>query len=614
MAAEASTRAASAGRLRRPAAYDRARERATRDKFRLNRLCRFVSLAGARRTRWRAGSPAARTSPTSSWASPGTSSPPARPSGRGSCWTSSGPECGRSAQPAEGSDRPEGPFRRCARIGQTRHFDPRLERRRSSGEELRPSHAIASRCVSTATASSDCTGRCTCRGGSTTRRSSSSGRTGSTSRSAAPATRRCSSRRARVLRPGHDWFYAYYRDRALMLQLGHDAARDAPAARGREGRPEPPAAARCRRTGAIRAPERRDAAPRPRARSSCRPSAAPRPGCTSRPGTSRGRRPPPSGRRGRLLLCGRRHHVRGRVLGEPQHRLQPQAAGPVPRRGQRLRDLGAGRGPDRRRQHLAPRALVPRTCSSARWTAATRWPASRSCARRSAWCRARRGPALVHARVIRPYSHSLSDDEALYRSPAEREEDARARPARRPSPACSWQEGVATDERARAPCASEVDREVDRPPPTPPSRRRCPTPRARRATSTRRASTHARRPSPPSPRPPGDPKTMVDLLNACLHDEMARDPRIVVFGEDVADCSREASLSGGQGQGRRLQGHPQPAAQVRLATASSTRRSPRPTSSAAPSGWPRAASSRWSRSSSSTTSGRRTCRSATSWR
>ena len=49
----------------------------------------------------------------------------------------------------------------------------------------------------------------------------------------------------------------------------------------------------------------------------------------------------------------------------------------------------------------------------------------------AAYVRARKGPAFVHARVIRPYSHSLSDDEKLYKTPAEREAEARRDPIAR---------------------------------------------------------------------------------------------------------------------------------------------------------------------------------------
>jgi 2-oxoisovalerate dehydrogenase E1 component len=164
----------------------------------------------------------------------------------------------------------------------------------------------------------------------------------------------------------------------------------------------------------------------------------------------------------------------------------------------------------------------------------------------AAWCRSRRGPALVHARVIRPYSHSLSDDQALYRSPAEREADAARDPliafARR-----LLEEGSATEvELARL--REDVDREVGAaadaaltaPLPDP-------------ASVLRHVYSADVDPGSPAfasePQPQGTPKTMVDLLNACLHDEMTRDPRIVLFGQDVADCSREASLGEVKGKG-----------------------------------------------------------------
>ena len=163
-----------------------------------------------------------------------------------------------------------------------------------------------------------------------------------------------------------------------------------------------------------------------------------------------------------------------------------------------------------------------------------------------AWCRARRGPALVHAHVIRPYSHSLSDDETLYRPKEEREADARRDPLAA-FPAFLREEGVAREEELAA-LREAVDREIGA---ATDLALAAPFPDARSALSwvyspdTDPTSDAFRTEA----RPVGDPKTMVDLLNACLHDEMARNERVVVFGEDVADCSREECLPAVKGKG-----------------------------------------------------------------
>ena len=165
-----------------------------------------------------------------------------------------------------------------------------------------------------------------------------------------------------------------------------------------------------------------------------------------------------------------------------------------------------------------------------------------------AHARARKGPALVHARVIRPYSHSLSDDEVMYRPDAEREADAARDPVTH-FPRWLVREGHATDtELARI--EAEVDAEVlaatddalaqEQPGP-----------------ETVHFAVYSPDVDPTSeqfdteddPRFTGQPTTMVDLLNACMKDEMRRDPRILVFGEDVADVSREQHLGKVKGKG-----------------------------------------------------------------
>lgn len=164
------------------------------------------------------------------------------------------------------------------------------------------------------------------------------------------------------------------------------------------------------------------------------------------------------------------------------------------------------------------------------------------------YCRARIGPALVHAHVIRPYSHSLSDDETLYRPKKEREREAERDPV---STMARFliEEGILS-EGAIERLKGDIDREVNEaadlalaaPLPAPESAYEF-------VYSPDLDPTSSNFSSEPVFAEGSSPTTMVDLLNACLRDEMKRDPRIVVFGEDVADASREEVLSECKGKG-----------------------------------------------------------------
>jgi len=157
----------------------------------------------------------------------------------------------------------------------------------------------------------------------------------------------------------------------------------------------------------------------------------------------------------------------------------------------------------------------------------------------TAYVRARRGPSLVHARVIRPYSHSLSDDEKLYKPPAEREAEARRDPIARFAEFLQ-SHGLANADDLQA-MAAEVHHEVND--------------AAQKALAAQKPdkSTAALWVYSPDvdptaaqfetePPPEGKPETMVTAINRTLKDEMARDARIVVFGEDVADASKKEAL------------------------------------------------------------------------
>ena len=163
-----------------------------------------------------------------------------------------------------------------------------------------------------------------------------------------------------------------------------------------------------------------------------------------------------------------------------------------------------------------------------------------------AYARERKGPALVHAKVIRPYSHSLSDDEKLYKTAEERAAEAERDPIRKLATFLVNEE-IASETELKA-ILRETEEEINA--------------AAERAIASEKPSrdsvglyVYSPDVDPASsafdtqPAPNGKPDTMVAAINRTLKDEMARDPRIVVFGEDVADCTRETALDKVPGKG-----------------------------------------------------------------
>lgn len=162
--------------------------------------------------------------------------------------------------------------------------------------------------------------------------------------------------------------------------------------------------------------------------------------------------------------------------------------------------------------------------------------------------RKRKGPALVHAHVIRPYSHSLSDDEVMYRPPEERDADAARDPVTE-FPKWLVAQGMATAadlakirDEVDAQVLAATDHALEQPQPGAETV-------YRHVYSEDVDPTSEQFDTEDDPQFSGNETTMVDLLNACMKDEMRRNEKMVVFGEDVADVSRDEYMGKVKGKG-----------------------------------------------------------------
>ncbi|MHC4848064.1 MAG: thiamine pyrophosphate-dependent enzyme, partial [Planctomycetota bacterium] len=172
-----------------------------------------------------------------------------------------------------------------------------------------------------------------------------------------------------------------------------------------------------------------------------------------------------------------------------------------------------------------------------------------ACADAIAHARSGAGPALVHAHCIRPYSHSMSDDQRLYRSAEEIESESGRDPVEN-FPLWLVKHGFATDAEVEA-LRNEVDAEIEDA-----------AERALHAAMPEATEEHvnlhvfSEEVDPTSDAFSTEPEytdekpiNFIDCVNRVIDDEMTSDARIVVFGQDVADATREAALDEVKGKG-----------------------------------------------------------------
>jgi len=169
----------------------------------------------------------------------------------------------------------------------------------------------------------------------------------------------------------------------------------------------------------------------------------------------------------------------------------------------------------------------------------------------AAHCRAGKGPAFVHGHCVRVYSHSFSDDDKYYRASEEREADAMRDPLHKLQMRL-LREGIlstgdltALEQQIDDHVAAAAVRAVAAPTPEISSI-------LRHIYSEDFDPTRAELATEPAKIESGESeseRTMADLINVCLRDEMRRDPRIIVYGEDVADATRADALKEVKGKG-----------------------------------------------------------------